>query len=343
MTALQAVEEMDAGPIWGTRTFPIAPEPPRKSNLCVGPVTTDAIALIREVVAKATDPSFAPEPLDERRPDVPGRLQSMMRQTDRDFSWSDGTDHILRRIRAADGSPGVQTTLCGTSVSVFDAHPGPDHLGPPGTIALRRHGAVLVCTGDGTVWVGHVRLTSPSDGPSVKLPATLALGDRLHGVCAWLPPEQRSSRAGLRRDRPPARRTRRRPDLRLLQRRHVDRAVPAVGRRSARRRAQDTNVLVLQGGEVFSNGIHLNVIEAASSPAMEAWRNINAIDEVCRQILTCTNQLVVASVAGNAGAGGVMLALGADRVDEADLARYTERVRSLAPGRPGVLGAPRRA
>ena len=48
--------------------------------------------------------------------------------------------------------------------------------------------------------------------------------------------------------------------------------------------------------------------------ALEAWRNINAIDDVCREIITCTRQLVVTSLAGNAGAGGVMLALGADRV-----------------------------
>jgi putative two-component system hydrogenase maturation factor HypX/HoxX len=47
---------------------------------------------------------------------------------------------------------------------------------------------------------------------------------------------------------------------------------------------------------------------------LEAWRNINAIDDVCRRIITCTSQLVVTSVSGNAGAGGVMLALGADRV-----------------------------
>ena len=78
--------------------------------------------------------------------------------------------------------------------------------------------------------------------------------------------------------------------------------------------AQSTKVLVIRGGDSFSNGIHLNVIEAAPSPALETWRNINAIDDVCRQIITSTGQLVVTSVAGNAGAGGVMLALGADRV-----------------------------
>jgi putative two-component system hydrogenase maturation factor HypX/HoxX len=73
-------------------------------------------------------------------------------------------------------------------------------------------------------------------------------------------------------------------------------------------------VLVLRGGETFANGIHLNVIQAAPRPEIEAWRNIQAIDDVCREIITCTDQLVVASVRGNAGAGGVMLALGADRV-----------------------------
>ena len=63
---------------------------------------------------------------------------------------------------------------------------------------------------------------------------------------------------------------------------------------------------------MFSNGIHLNVIEAARHPEMEAWHNIKAIDDVCREIIWCTGQLVVTSVGGNAGAGGVMLALGGD-------------------------------
>jgi putative two-component system hydrogenase maturation factor HypX/HoxX len=78
--------------------------------------------------------------------------------------------------------------------------------------------------------------------------------------------------------------------------------------------AQDTKVLVIRGGDAFSNGIHLNVIHAAPSPATEAWRNINAIDDVCREVISCTDQIVVTSLRGNAGAGGVMMALGADQV-----------------------------
>ncbi len=79
-------------------------------------------------------------------------------------------------------------------------------------------------------------------------------------------------------------------------------------------RSRATRVLCLLGGRDFwSNGIHLNVIEAADNPASESWRNINAIDDVVLQILS-VRQLVIAGLRGNAGAGGVMLALAADHV-----------------------------
>jgi putative two-component system hydrogenase maturation factor HypX/HoxX len=50
---------------------------------------------------------------------------------------------------------------------------------------------------------------------------------------------------------------------------------------------QDTKVLVFEAGEVFSNGIHLNVAEGRPDPTVESWRNINAINDVCRELLTC--------------------------------------------------------
>ncbi len=78
---------------------------------------------------------------------------------------------------------------------------------------------------------------------------------------------------------------------------------------------QPASVLVLLGGHDFwSNGIHLNVIEAADSPADESWRNINAIDDLTRTLITATDRLVIAAMQGNAGAGGVFLALAADQV-----------------------------
>jgi putative two-component system protein, hydrogenase maturation factor HypX/HoxX len=310
VTALQAVEEMDAGPIWATRTIELAAAPQAKSAVYNGPVADAAIELIREVVVKAADPTFRPEPLDETRLDVTGRLRPSMRQADREFEWSDATATILRRIRAADGSPGVRTTVCGTPVSVFDAHPGPDLVGEPGTVVLRHDDAVLVKTGDGGVWIGHVRT---ADG--VKLPATVALGRRLRGVPELLQPLGESEVGDGRRSL----HYRRNRDVGVLS---VDFYNGAMSTDHCRRLTaalrhathQPTKVLLIRGGEVFSNGIHLNVIHAAPSPALEAWRNINAIDDACREIITCTSQLVVVSMRGGAGAGGVMLALGADRV-----------------------------
>jgi putative two-component system hydrogenase maturation factor HypX/HoxX len=65
---------------------------------------------------------------------------------------------------------------------------------------------------------------------------------------------------------------------------------------------------------VFPNGIHLNVIESRRSPEAESWRNINAINDLVEAILTTTDQLTVAALAGNAAAGGLMLALAANEV-----------------------------
>jgi putative two-component system protein, hydrogenase maturation factor HypX/HoxX len=159
--------------------------------------------------------------------------------------------------------------------------------------------------------VGQARPVPGSAGPRIKLPAAALLGRRVADV-----PE-----ALDRVDDPGCREIdyRRVGDVGVLTFDLYNGAAStgqchrlAAALRAAA--ADDTRVLVLQGGEVFCNGIHLNVIEAHRDPAAEAWRNINAIDDVCREIITCTGRLVVAAVGGNAGAGGAMLALGADEV-----------------------------
>jgi putative two-component system hydrogenase maturation factor HypX/HoxX len=315
VTALSAVAEMDAGPVWATREFPLPADPPRKSALYAGPVTDAAVELALEVATRVATPGVATSSAEHR---IHGRLRPTMAQSDRAFSWTDPTEHVLRRIRAADGSPGVRTELAGLAVSVFDAHRGPTTSGratpgEPGTIALRRHGAVLVRTGDGAVWIGHARPLPSAGRPRVKLPATAVLGERIAGVPESLDPITVDD-GGYREVH-----YRRVGDVGVLTFDFYNGAAAtgqchrlAAALRAAA--AQDTRVLVLQGGAVFGNGIHLNVIEAARAPAAEAWRNINAIDDACREIITCTRQLVVAAVGGNAGAGGVMLALGADEV-----------------------------
>ncbi|MBA2715216.1 MAG: enoyl-CoA hydratase/isomerase family protein, partial [Rubrobacteraceae bacterium] len=80
-------------------------------------------------------------------------------------------------------------------------------------------------------------------------------------------------------------------------------------------RSRPTRILVFMGGpDYFSNGIHLNVIEAAESPADESWRNINAMDDLVHEIITMEDRLTVSALGANAGAGGVALAAASDRV-----------------------------
>jgi putative two-component system protein, hydrogenase maturation factor HypX/HoxX len=81
VTALQAVEEMDAGPIWSTCEFDM-PADVRKSELYNGLVSDAAISCIRDVVEKFAR-GFVPTPLDYTQPDVAGRLQPNMKQADR--------------------------------------------------------------------------------------------------------------------------------------------------------------------------------------------------------------------------------------------------------------------
>lgn len=69
------------------------------------------------------------------------------------------------------------------------------------------------------------------------------------------------------------------------------------------------------GGQgYFSNGIALNVIEGAQDPALESWRNINAIDDVVQAVLCPPGVVTFAALRGNAAAGGLAVANACDVV-----------------------------
>ena len=223
---------------------------------------------------------------------------------------------MIAKLRAADGVPGVLDELYGEPVYLYDAHPEDSlQAGRPGAVIARRDGAILRATIDGAVWIGHLKRKTQGE-PALKLPATTVLGDKLAGVPELTVPLHDEARARTYRELAYAERD----GVGYLQfpfyngamsTRQCERLAAAI--RYAKSRP--TRVIVLTGGRDFwSNGIHLNVIEASATPADESWANINAIDDVALEILSCDRHLTIAAMQGNAGAGGVFLALAADRV-----------------------------
>jgi len=312
---------MDAGPIWAAQEFPLPAEPVAKSSLYRHQVTKAAVAAVLTAVERFEHGDWEPEALDYDCPDVRGTLRPTMRQADRAIDWSrDPAPHIIRTIRAADSRPGVlDATLFETELYLFGAHEEDRLHGASGEILAQREGAICVATVDGALWISHA---SATDGlhASIKLPAAQVLRSRLEAVPEYpLAPTAPCDHRTFR-------------DIVYSERNGVgylafDFYNGAMSTRQCRRlrkafrraRAADTRVIVLKGGrDYFSNGIHLNVIEASPDPAAESWANINAIDDLVLDILETRSQLVVSAMGGNAGAGGAMMALAADRVIVSD-------------------------
>jgi len=314
VTLLQAGADMDAGDIWASRTFTMRDA--SKSGLYRHEVTEAAIQGLLETIAKVESHTFVPEPLDYIKDDVKGRWQSPMKQADRAIDWQESTASILRKIRCADSFPGVFDTVLGMQCYLYGAHEEDVLRGTPAEILATRNGAICRATGDGAVWITHLKQKDPDGEPFFKLPATQVLGDRLAHV-----PEVPIAIDFLYHGR-----TYReiwyeeRQEVGYL---HFEFYNGAMSTKQCQRmreayllvRQRPTRVLVLMGGTDFwSNGIHLNMIEAAADPAHESWRNIQAINDLVRDIITTDSHLVIAALQGNAAAGGVMLALAADCV-----------------------------
>ncbi|MFI6033569.1 enoyl-CoA hydratase-related protein [Streptomyces sp. NPDC051315] len=312
VTVLQAVAEMDAGPVWASAGFTVPPDV-GKSDLYRGELADAAVGAVLLAVERVASGSYTPVTPPEHT------WQPYLRQEERRIDWHrDPTETVLRKLRAADSQPGVLDTFLGGEWYLHGGHPEPHLTGPPGEILATRHGAVCRATVDGAVWIPELRPRRTPGGPATfKLPATLA-----HQGLGEEP-----------RDRPPTTRTpeptagsyadityEERGTVGFLRFRFPGGAMSTDrcrrlldAYRHARTRPVDVIVL---GGErdFFSNGIHLNVIEAAPDPAAESLANIEAIDDLVAEILTTTDRLVVAALPGNAAAGGAMLALAADEV-----------------------------
>jgi putative two-component system hydrogenase maturation factor HypX/HoxX len=351
MTALEADAEMDAGDVWSTHNFelPLAPKSSVYRNLAAdagmkgifdvlkklkafrrlavkagvtevaGSARTD-IDRVRSCFPRECE-GLAPRPWNQIYSMNYGRLRPSMKQIDRRIDWAtDTTEAIVRKIHSADGFPGVLERICDVEYFMFGAHfedeLGKNTIASPGEIIAVRHGAICRKTIYGAVWISHLK-QKKGEKEYFKLPAVMALpAGRLEGV-----PESPISTPfqGAQRTFKEIWYEERNEVGYLFWEFHngamsteqCERLKVAI--RAARQRS--TKVLAFMGGKNFwSNGIHLNIIEAAPDPALESWQNINAMDDVVLEILTIDDRLTISAIGANAGAGGVMLALASDQV-----------------------------
>ncbi|GHF65149.1 hydrogenase maturation protein [Streptomyces mashuensis] len=313
VTVVQAETEPDAGPVWASEEFALPAGVP-KGDVYRGELADAAVTAVLRAVDRFASGGWSPRPWPG-----PGlRTRPYLPQSARRIDWEQqGTAEVLRRLHAADSQPGVRDELLGEEWFLYGGH-GEDRLrGRPGRVLATRAGAICRATADGAVWIPQLRRrTSPDGLPAVKLPAVAALGELLPDVPdvpvpLELPAHRRTwsdiryaeeGEVGFVRFRFPG------GAMSTVQCRRL-----LAAWRFARSRP--TSVIVL-GGErdFFGTGLHLNVIEASPDPARESWANTGALADLVEAVLTTTDRCVVAALAGNAAAGGAMLALAADEV-----------------------------
>ena len=322
VTVLQAEAEMDAGPIWAAETFPLRAA--KKSSVYRNEVTEAATCAVLKAVEHFTAGGFVPKQLDYADPHVRGELRPLMKQAERAIDWArDSSALVLAKLNAADGFPGVADTLFGEACHLFDGW-AEDALrgGQPGEVIAWRETALLRATVDGAVWIGHAKRAGAAI--PLKLPATQAFADKLADILeapldGWAKLDGQTWQ-DIRYEESSG-------DGNAVGFLHFDFYNGAMSTRQCQRlqaayewaRTRPTKIIVLMGGaDYWSNGIHLNTIEAAdgeqNSPADESWANINAIDDLAEAIIRTDSHLTIAALQGNCGAGGCFLARAADLV-----------------------------
>ncbi|WP_066256269.1 enoyl-CoA hydratase-related protein [Hydrogenophaga flava] len=328
VTVLQADGEFDAGPVWAHAAFDMRPA--TKGSLYRREVTRAALQATLEAVERFAGGERTAPPSDLPTP----TWNPPMKQSDRAVDWShDDTATVMAKLRCADGQPGVLDALWGQACYLGDAHEASAATlaefadRTPGELLAVRDGALLRRTVDGGVWIGQARLadppgTAPGQGHFKQAAAELFATD------ASALPQRPAPLVRPDDEWAELRYTEHGPEGARVGCLSFDFCNGAMGTERCERlraallavRERPTQVLLLMGGEgFFSNGIDLNRIEAAAhragdSAADESWRNIQAMDDVALAVLQTTDRLTVSVMRGNAGAGGVFLALAADQV-----------------------------
>ena len=310
VTILQAAEKMDTGAIWASNKFEVRAV--TKAEIYRDEVTQMASIGILQAIENFESADFIPEELDYSNNNITGKWNPKTTQKDYAFSWDNDAMSIIRKINAADSSPGVLISLLKKKYYAYGAHLE-DHLkGKAGEIIAQRNHAICIATIDKAIWLTHLKATNNT---AIKLPASICLGNKAAAIIqSELDPFTIVNGNTWQ-------------EIRFEERQgvgyiHFDFYNGAMNTNQCNRLRETiitakrkVKLIVLMGGQdTWSNGIHLNVIENANNPADESWENINAMDDLILEIITSTSHYIICALQGNAGAGGVSLALAGDKV-----------------------------
>jgi putative two-component system hydrogenase maturation factor HypX/HoxX len=308
VTILQAVEKMDAGAIWSSNSFEMRNV--SKGEMYRNEVTQMASKSILQAIKNFENPDFIPKELNYSNPNILGKWNNKTTQKDYQFSWEENTEKIIRKINAADSSPGVIVKLLNEEYYCYGAHFEENLKGNSGEILAQRNNAICIATKENAVWITHLKSTKKD---AIKLPATLVLRAETIPKSKFSPFDKSNKKTWQ--------------EIKFEEKNNIgyihfnfyNGAMDADQcnrlRETIIEAKKRVKLIVLMGGkDVWSNGIHLNVIENATNTADKSWKNINAIDDLILEIIQSTNHYIICALQGNAGAGGVSLALSGDKL-----------------------------
>jgi len=328
VTVLEAAEDFDAGNVWGYELFKVS-KTDTKSSIYRTQVQKSAITSILEALErikqnKKHGTSFVPKPATEY--DF-GILRENWKRKMRNINFEiHSAEEIMNICRASESQPGANGELIG-----FDQLFG--FFGPkletneslvqefnnclPGSVIGTRNDAILVKLKEDNhaIWFSHLK--EFPNCKHLKVPANYLINCNNFldtEICPLLPYGEypttfleifkwkQNGFVYLHFDFYNG-------ACSTKQLKRLQAAIKEIGRDAA------VQTIVLMGGRTyFGNGINLNTIEAAENSSKESWNNINAIDDVILEFSKLTDKCIVTSLARNAGAGGVMMALAADLV-----------------------------
>ena len=326
VTILQATQKMDAGPVWATATFPM--QNVSKSFLYRHEVTQAAMQALLQAVQRFEEKNYIPKANEEINLTKKGKWNRSTNEKDFTFSWNDETASIIRKINAADSYPGALCKILEEEYFCYGAVEEEILKGMPGEILAQRNHAICVATKDSALWLKCLKKNKEG---SIKLPAAIVLGDEIRNLpdgqagISESPLNIFSHKESFGEDNNTTKTFReiKYEEMNDVGYLYFDFYNGAMSTEQCNRlrevfiaaKQRNTKVIALMGGEdIWSNGIHLNLIEASENPAQTSWENINAMDDLIHEIICTDTHYIISALQGNAGAGGVALALAADKV-----------------------------